>query len=424
MQLPPSLFEQFFNIHSDTILIFQPDKTVLFCNPAASKLLGHTSEELIGQPITNLIPDYILDSYINVENPAAVPWGRNAEILIHHKDGSDLSSEVTISRLELNSAIYFTATIRDVSKRKKFERSLEASEAELRALFTAITDTVVVLDRTGCIQKIAPTRDHTISARLLGKTIAEIYPQEVAAKFLAAIQQTLDRHAPTSLEYHLDREGEDRCFDASFSPLTSDSVYWVARDITERRRTEDMLLRRQQELTNLVNSLPALVYLKDLQGRYIVVNDLFCDQIGLTSDQVMNHTDFEILPPHLAERYASEDQMVLTKGEPLYVGEREMMVNDRMVSLATRKVPIKNEQGAVLGLIGLSMDVSELKQAQDRLQNILELQNLIMNLSTRFINLSVDQINKEIQHSLKVMGDYKKVDRAHVFVYNASTRTV
>ncbi len=421
MNLPDSVFESFFRGLADAVLIYDEQLTIQYANAAVRQLTGLDSQALPGKPASTVLPAYLLELTANRQTTGTLSLSRRMEFNLLREDGSEITVEVSFVRIEVDDRLHFAAVMRDITKRKKYEASLEGSEAELKALFAAITDTVAVLDRDGRYIKIAPTHPLTplrLSNQIVGMSVRDLYPPEVARAFLDTIRQTLESKRPGNLEYELEIARERHTFSATVSPLTADSVYWVARDITERRRAEDALLLRQSQMETLINSLPALVYMKDLSGRYIVVNELYSKFLGKKPSQLAGKTDFDILTSPQAERLAAEDQLVIQTGKPLYVGEQEARFNGQTTALATRKVPIKNGQGEVIGIIGLSQDVTELKEAQTRLQEILELQNMIMNLSTRFINLPVENTDLEVQQSLAALGEFLKVDRASLVQYN------
>ncbi|MDD1724110.1 MAG: PAS domain S-box protein [Methanospirillum sp.] len=109
-----------------------------------------------------------------------------------------------------------------------------------------------------------------------------------------------------------------------------------------------------------INTLPGFVFFKDTRGRYRIVNQRMLDTVGMTSRDFTGKTDADIFPPDLAEKYAEDDQRVITSKEPLYIPEEEIEIRHGVrVPHSTRKVPVTGEHGEVTGVIGLSVDISE-----------------------------------------------------------------
>ena len=122
--------------------------------------------------------------------------------------------------------------------------SLRSSDAELRVLFSALHDAILVLDSDGYYRKIAPTNPRLLYRPLpemVGRRMHEILPPDVADGFLRVIRLSLQNNRAEHLEYSLRVGEQELWFEASVSPLSMDSVLWVAHDITERKRGEQEL---------------------------------------------------------------------------------------------------------------------------------------------------------------------------------------
>ena len=123
----------------------------------------------------------------------------------------------------------------------------------MRALFAAMTDVVLVLGADGRYLKIAPTNPRLLYKppdELIGKTLGEVLPPERAEFFIEQVRRALEAREPHTVEYSLKIEGADVWFEASVSPMSEGAVFWVARDVTERRRTEEEregLLKRERQ---------------------------------------------------------------------------------------------------------------------------------------------------------------------------------
>ncbi len=131
---------------------------------------------------------------------------------------------------------------------------LQKSELKLRSLFAAITDSIMVLDRDGRFLEIAPTNPVNLyrpSEDLLGKTVTELFPPAQATFFLDRIHQTLETGKVGTAEYSSQIEEADVWYSASISPLSPNSVIWVAHNITSRRSAEEQIRRQLDYLTAL-----------------------------------------------------------------------------------------------------------------------------------------------------------------------------
>jgi PAS domain S-box-containing protein len=118
---------------------------------------------------------------------------------------------------------------------KRAEEALKASEAELREIFGAMTDVILVLDAEGRHLKMAPTKPsqiYKLAAERVGKTLHEVFRKEKADFFLDHVRRALDQGLMHRVEYSLPIDGKEVWFEDSVSPMTKDSVIWILRDIT------------------------------------------------------------------------------------------------------------------------------------------------------------------------------------------------
>lgn len=115
------------------------------------------------------------------------------------------------------------------------------SEAEMRAILSAMTDVVLVMDSTGRYVKIAPTAPNKLykpSDELVGRRMHEVMPAAAADFFLSKIEACLRSQGLVTMEYSLPINGNETWFFANISPMSDDVVVIVARDVTDRRRME------------------------------------------------------------------------------------------------------------------------------------------------------------------------------------------
>jgi diguanylate cyclase (GGDEF)-like protein/PAS domain S-box-containing protein len=125
--------------------------------------------------------------------------------------------------------------------RKQAEYALENSEAELRALFEAMTDVVIVYDREGRYIKIAPTDPGMLiepPEQLIGKSMYDVFPKPEADRLIQVIQTVLETGKKLDTEYSLQIGEHKTYFACTISPMQTDSVILVAHDITNRKRAE------------------------------------------------------------------------------------------------------------------------------------------------------------------------------------------
>jgi len=186
-------------------------------------------------------------------------------------------------------------------------RHLDAAETQLRTLFAAMDDLVFVLDRDGRFVAFPETRArsaHRPSAALVGKTVGDVHPRDVAAELRATTARAVDSRSTLTTEYRVSSPDGDRWFSAAVSPLDDRSAVWVARDVTEQKRARDELARRETQYRMLFehNASPMWVYDYDTTA-ILDVNDAAIAQYGYTREEFVTMT--------LRDLRAPEDQVRL-----------------------------------------------------------------------------------------------------------------
>ena len=161
-------------------------------------------------------------------------WRTGAGLEFTH---SELEFLIGLSRqaaIAVENARLFEAT-------RESQRAAARSEGELRALFSAMTDVIIVLDKDGRYLRIAPTNPSLLvrpPEELIGQLIKDVLPAEAARSINVSIEQALKTGQTVNLEYMLEINQQEHWFDASVSKLTEDQVFLVARDITDRKYNE------------------------------------------------------------------------------------------------------------------------------------------------------------------------------------------
>jgi PAS domain S-box-containing protein len=144
----------------------------------------------------------------------------------------------------------------------------------------------------------------------------------------------------------------------------------IRHDTTQRKRAEMALAEERNLLRTLIDNLPDYIYVKDLDGRYLLDNIAHQRFVGAaTCEEVIGKTVFDFFPDDLARRYTADDQKILETGQPLV--NREEPIVDRAGSagwMATSKLPLRDSRGAVIGLVCLGRDITRQKQVETALR--------------------------------------------------------
>lgn len=146
--------------------------------------------------------------------------------------------------------------------------------------------------------------------------------------------------------------------------------FGISRDITVIKQIEEQLEAERNLLRSLIDNLPDYIYVKDTDGRYLLDNIAHRRWLGAdTEKEVIGRRVSDFLPPDRVGGLSRDDEQVIASGYPLL--NREEVVYDRVGNRrwhATTKVPLRNRDGTVRGLVGISRDITERKLAEQALQ--------------------------------------------------------
>ncbi|MBD1829932.1 PAS domain S-box protein [Microcoleus sp. FACHB-61] len=295
------------------------------------------------------------------------------------KDGSTcwILARGSAIRSASGKACRLTGTDTDITERKLTEEKLQNSEAELLALFNAMTDIVVVFDATGRYLKIAPTAPELLykpAPELLGKTLADILPEAEANFALGHIRQTLASGQTHRVEYRMEIGCKLFWFDASISPLEFDRVMWVARDITARKQAEAALQKSEEKFRNLFDDAPIAIGLTSVRDyRTIKVNEAHRQMLGYSDAELATMTFTQLTHPEDLEADVEQVKQLVEGNISRFGSEKRLIKKNGELMWANLTVTlIRDREGIPLYSMGAIQDISYRKRAEMELQQLKE----------------------------------------------------
>jgi PAS domain S-box-containing protein len=282
----------------------------------------------------------------------------------------------------------------EIEDRKRTEAELSRTKEYLENVIANTVDAIGIVDRHGKFilwnRRSAEIYGYSLE-ELADKTAFDLYadPDELDRMLQRLRRDGLVREFEILMKK---KDGTIVPMDISISLLkdgrgrTIGSVC-VARDLSERKKAEAALKHAQEELsrysrdlerqvrertreiTGILQYTPAVVYIKDREGRYTLVNSRYEELFGVRREQICGKTDLDIFPQPMAGRIRATDQRVLTERQPYQV-EEIIPQSDGIRTYLSVKFPLYNEQGVPTGLCGIATDITELKKAQDQLRRL------------------------------------------------------
>lgn len=400
---------------TDMISRHTSEGVYLYASPACRHLLGYEPEDLVGHSAYEFIhPDdraAVHHSHTIILKQSATP---STVYRIRCKNGTYTWIETTSTMVcdsQTGEISEIIATSRDISGRKQAEEALRLSEERYRMLAENLPGSAIILfdHELRFILVDGPEIERTgySKAAMEGKLLADALPAEFVQRVEPNMRAVLAGHS-----FCAELPFGETIYFYQYLPIknnTDDMVYGLilAQNITERKQAEvelrrakdaaetahEILREREAYLQAILNNMPFQVWLKDLEGRFLMVNEPFVRSVELPNVQsVTGKTDFDVTHKELAAKYRTDDQEVIRSKTQMTI-EELMRDRGQIKWFETYKTPILDEDGQVLGTTGFARDITEHKRAKE------ERESLIKELEAK--NAELERFTYTVSHDLK-----------------------
>jgi PAS domain S-box-containing protein len=252
------------------------------------------------------------------------------------------------------------------------------ADQQFRLLVSSVTDyAIYLLDGAGRVTSWNPGAERIKGYRadeIIGRHFSQFYvPEDRARGVPEAALASARRDGRFEGEgWRLRKDGNRFWALAVIDAVRDDAGELVGfakttRDISERRAMEARLRESEERLRAFTSHSPALMCMKDRDGRYRFVNDRFLERYSLRLDQVLGRTDAELFPRRQALAAAAHDAAVLARGEPLQYEERAAASEGQRVSLVS-KFPVFDAAGAVVAVGVVANDITDRRLTEQALR--------------------------------------------------------
>lgn len=383
--------------HANSIILhWTRDGRVSFLNEFGQRFFGYSEAEIVGQHVVGtIVPeaestgrdlkplmDQICADPKAYENNINENIRRNGErVWIAWTNKVDFDDEGRVKGILSIGA--------DITERRRAEQALADEAVRRQILVEQSRDGIVVLDHNGKVYEA-----NGRYAEMLGYTPEEVRQLHVwdwDARWTREQLKEMVRSVDPSGDHFetLHRRKDGTVFDVDVSTNGAvfsgqKLIFCVCRDITERKRAEAALsekrrqleetvleLERAQDVLQLViESIPARVFWKDKDSRFLGCNSLFARDAGLTHPQeLLGKDDFAMKWAEQAEVYRADDRAVMESGLPkMNIVEPQTTPIGSKIWLNTSKVPLRLPSGEIFGVLGVYEDITERRQITEELR--------------------------------------------------------
>jgi PAS domain S-box-containing protein len=192
----------------------------------------------------------------------------------------------------------------------------------------------------------------------------------------------------------------------------------LQREVEERKRAEDVLAESEERYRSTIDAMPDLVHAVDADLRFVLWNEALetrLESLGIGTVPLGKDVFevFAFLPPTVRTEY----QHVLDSGESLLT-EEATQIGTETFWTETRKIPMRDNQGRVYRIVTIVRDITAQKQTDRALRHRLAMEELVADISTRFIHVSPHELEPEIRRALRALGEFVDVDRCYLHLFS------
>jgi PAS domain S-box-containing protein len=365
------------NATTDSVFLIDSSGTILALNEMAGRRLNKRVDEMLGTSLYDFLPPDLakrrrvrFDEVFRTGKPAYFEDERQG---IHFDNCvypiSDVSGKV------MKIAIYG----RDITERKKAEVALRESEERNRILVETSPDAITLLDLNLNIimanQPALKLYGHESAEEIKGKNGFDYLALEERGRATEDMRKMLEIGSMGPIEYTLVKKNgtpfpaelkASLVLDAQKKP---NGIILVSRDITERKKAEEALRESEEKYRTILETIEEGYYEVDLTGNFTFVNDSLCRMMGYTKDELMGMNNRQYMNEETAEKVYQVFKRLYATGEPYEAFDWEITRKDGTKRFHDSSVSlIRNAKGECIGFRGIARDITERKQAEERLR--------------------------------------------------------
>jgi len=355
------------------------DARLVYANPKLEAFLGHSVADIAGKRPTEIAPGEGLEAYERMVLETARTGRPHAqELKFVADDGQQVVHEIHFVAERGDGEVASVLTIGyDITERTAAELAYKKALNLAEGVIAAIPDVLFEVDSAGRYLTVWTKSPDSLARpadELIGKTVADVLPPQQAAAAMAAIAEANEKGVTHGHVIEIDLpDGGRRCFEHSLAKKAgdtsaADSFLVLSRDITPRREVEQALQETHANLLGVLQTIPDMVWLKDINGVFLLCNHRVEQLFSKPASEIIGKTDYDLHDKALADFVVQKDREAI-EARRICINEEWILdeTTGEPVLFETRKVPVFDADGNVTGVLGVARDITECHRAQETL---------------------------------------------------------
>lgn len=369
-----------------------PERKFTEVNDAFLSVLGYSRAEVIGKTAKDL------GIFAQEEKAGEIADklqsdGRvsNCELKVRKKDGTLLDGLFSGEIIDNQGQKNFLTVMLDISDRKRVEEMIWKSRSDLLAILDNLPFLAWLKDAEG--RFIAVNKPFALSCNqpspesVTGKTDFDVWPEHLAEGYCTDDREVIRERKKKNVEELVRDQGIDKWFETYKAPLFDEKgnvtgTTGFARDITDRKQAAEALQKAYGLLSSLLDSIPDIVFFKDLDGIYLGCNPEFARFAGQPREKIVGHTDHDLFSKEIADFFREQDLLMLTEKQPRHNEEWIDYPDGKRILIDTFKAPLRYQNNQIFGILGISRDITDRKKAETVLREAMALKSKFTSMAS------------------------------------------
>ena len=381
-------FKTLFEQSVDILIVHDDEGRILDCNPEACRSLGYTREELLSLNAKDIGKGFLSSKrrrgrekaggtlWQRIVDGDSTTYGTIERGELKRKDGKIFPVEVRLGGVDYGGRRMILSSIRDITDRKEAERRLEESRQRYKSLFEHNPDAVYSFDLEGNFLSANPACEELTgyaAEELLQMSFMPLIVPEYQGKTRRHFERAADGESQNYENAITCRNGDRAELSVTKLPIIVGGevvgVYGIAKDITERKRTEEALRQSEARFRTLFEQNTVGVRLADLDRRLISTNAAYQQITGYSEEELVGMSTLELTHP---DDRADDESVVgisASDGDDSYRREKRYVRKDGEVVWAfAASTLVRDESGEPQFIMGVVEDVTERRRADEELR--------------------------------------------------------
>lgn len=395
--------------------VIQIDRAGRVCrfNKAAERIFGYSEPEVLGKNVNMLMPspykeghDDYLSNYMATGEPKVIGIGRRVSGL--RKNGETFPMQLGVSEAHTTDGSYFIGLVHDLSVEERLIAQVAESERFMKLLVDVLPGMMGYW--TNELRCSFANQSYLDWFGKKPEEMQGIRMQDMMGEALFKKNEPFIRAALRGETQHFERtlvkaDGSTRHTWAHYIPDIEGGrvcgFFVLVSDITELKTAEQALRESRRFLSDLIENSGTLIFAKDREGRYRLVNRKFEESTGMGRESVLGQTDTTLYPEAIAAQFRQNDLVVMESGRVIE-SEETLQDSTGLHSFLTVKFPLRDEAGEINGVCGMATDITERKLIQQEVERLAQT-DVLTNLPNRRHLMSLAEL--EVSRTLRYSGE-------------------